>query len=298
MKDIAALKLYTRVARLGSFSAAGRESGMSQPQVSRMIAELEQELGARLLSRTTRAVVPTEAGKAFLLRIEAILAALDEAGQSVREGGEFHGMLRLSMPTSFGIHVAIPRLADFAARHSRLQIHLELDDRRQDLVREAVDVAIRIGTLPDSASATARQIALVSRVIVASPAYLAANGAPARPEDLAGHRIIGGAAATNPLAWTFERDGERIAARVQPQFTTNENEGAIVAAIAGLGITSTGEWECRRALEDGSLVRLLTDWTMADVPVHAYFPMGRNTRAAARALIDHLRDGIAADGRG
>ncbi|WP_287834091.1 LysR substrate-binding domain-containing protein, partial [Acidiphilium sp.] len=77
-----------------------------------------------------------------------------------------------------------------------------------------------------------------------------------------------------------------------------ENEGAIVAAIAGLGITSTGEWDCRRALDDGSLVRLLTDWTMADVPVHAYFPMGRNTRAAARALIDHLREGIAADGRG
>jgi DNA-binding transcriptional LysR family regulator len=126
MKDIFALKLYTRVARLGSFSAAARECGLSQSQASRIIADLETDLGARLLSRTTRAVVPTEAGAEFLARMEPILAALDEAEHSVREGGELRGVLRMSMPTSFGIRTVIPRLSAFAARHPNLHIQLLL----------------------------------------------------------------------------------------------------------------------------------------------------------------------------
>jgi Bacterial regulatory helix-turn-helix protein, lysR family/LysR substrate binding domain len=138
MKDISALRLYTRVARLGSFSAAARECGLSQSQASRIIADLEAELGVRLLSRTTRAVVPTEAGGEFLARIEPILAALDEAAHSVREGGELRGLLRISTPTSFGIRDVIPRLASFAERHPNLHIQLQLGDRRHDLVRDAV----------------------------------------------------------------------------------------------------------------------------------------------------------------
>src|SRR5579859_4084674 len=110
MRDIFALRLYTRVARLGSFSAAARESGLSQPQASRIVADLESELGARLLSRTTRAVVPTETGAAFLARIEPLIVALEEAGNDVREDGAFRGVLRISMPTSFGIRTVIPRL--------------------------------------------------------------------------------------------------------------------------------------------------------------------------------------------
>src|ERR1700732_2993329 len=113
MKDIFALRLYSRVARRGSFSAAARECGLSQSQASRIIADLEADLGARLLSRTTRAVVPTEAGAEFLARMEPILAALDEAEHSVREGGELRGLLRMSMSPSFGIRDVIPRLSSF-----------------------------------------------------------------------------------------------------------------------------------------------------------------------------------------
>ncbi len=193
MKDLSALKLYTRVARLGSFSAAARECGLSQPQVSRTVAELEQELGVRLLSRTTRAVVPTEAGATFLARIEPLLLELEDAGQSVREGDELRGQLRMSMPTSFGVRDVIPELAAFTARHPQLHIELVLKDQKQDLVRDAVDVAIRLGRLADS-SATARQIATIPRVIVAAPAYLAQHGSPATPEELAQHRIVGGTA--------------------------------------------------------------------------------------------------------
>jgi len=287
IKDNFALRLYTRVARLGSFSAAARECGLSQSQASRIVADLEAELGVRLLARTTRAVAPTEAGDEFLARIESILSALDEAEHSVREGGELRGLLRMSMPTSFGIRDVIPRLASFAERHPHLHIQLQLGDRRQDLIRDAVDVAIRLGRLPDS-TATAKLIATIPRVVVASSEYLARHGVPDTPGDLVRHRIVGGTAAAVPTAWRFERNGEESAIKLEPHFSTDENEGAIAAAAAGFGITSTSGWACRRELEAGVLVRLLPEWTLAGIPVHAYFPMGGATRAAARAAIEHL----------
>jgi DNA-binding transcriptional LysR family regulator len=287
MKDVSALRLYTRVARLGSFSAAARECGLSQSQASRIVADLEAELGVRLLSRTTRAVVPTEAGSEFLARIEPILAALDEAEHSVRECGELRGLLRISAPTSFGIRDVIPRLAGFVERHPNLHIQLQLGDRRHDLVRDAVDVAIRLGRLPDS-TATAKLIATIPRVVVASPDYLARHGAPETPDDLLRHRIVGGTAAAVPAAWQFQRAGQESAIKLEAHFSTDENEGAIAAAAAGFGITSTSGWACRRELASGALVRVLPDWALAGIPVHAYFPMGRATRAAARAAIDHL----------
>jgi DNA-binding transcriptional LysR family regulator len=299
LKDIFALRLYTRVARLGNFSAAARECGLSQSQASRIIADLEADLGTRLLSRSTRAVVPTEAGAEFLARIESILGALDEAERSVRGGEDLRGLVRMSTPTSFGLRTVLPRIAAFTAKHPELRIHLLLDDRRQDLVREAVDVAIRLGQLVDS-SATAKLIAKIPRVIVAAPTYLEQAGTPASPMDLAKHRIVAGSAAAVPSAWAFELRGEKLTVDLQPHFSTNENEGAVAAAVAGLGITSTSEWACQRELGNGSLIRLLTDWKMADIPVHAYFPMGPATRAAARALVDHLAtlfDGNAIDVR-
>ena len=287
IKDNFALRLYSRVARLGSFSAAARECGLSQSQASRIVADLETDLGARLLTRSTRAVVPTEAGGEFLARIEPILAALDEAEQSVREGGELRGLLRMSTPTSFGLHDVIPRLPPFAERHPDLLIELQLGDQRQDLIRAAVDVAIRLGRLSDT-TATAKLIATIPRVVVASPGYVARHGEPETPEDLSRHRIVGGTASAVPTAWRFHRDGREVALKPEAHFCTDENEGAIAAATAGLGLTSTSGWACRRELASGALVRVLPGWALAGIPVHAYFPMGRATRAAARAVIDHL----------
>jgi DNA-binding transcriptional LysR family regulator len=154
-------------------------------------------------------------------------------------------------------------------------------------VRDAVDVAIRLGRLVDS-TATAKLIATIPRVVVASPEYLARHGVPAMPDALAQHRIVGGTAAAVPTAWRFERGGQESLIPLEPHFSTNENEGAIAAAVAGFGISSTSGWACRRELEDGSLVRLFREWNMVGIPVHAYFPMGPATRAAARAAVDHL----------
>jgi len=198
------------------------------------------------------------------------------------------------MPTSFGIRTVIPRPAQFTKSHPNLHIHFLLEDTRRDLVRDAVDVAVRLGRLADS-SATAKLVARIPRVIVAAPNYLEEVGAPQTPADLTKHRIIGGSAAAVPTAWAFERDGEKATVDVQPHFSTNENEGAVAAAAAGLGITSTSEWACQLELGDGSLVRVLADWKTADIPVYAYFPMGPATRAAARALVEHLA--VQLDGR-
>jgi DNA-binding transcriptional LysR family regulator len=294
MKDIFTLRLYTRVARLGSFSAAAREVGLSQSQTSRAIADLEADLGTRLLSRTTRAVVPTEAGTEFLARIEPILIALDEAEHCVREGGDLRGLLRMSMPNSIALREIIPRLADFTEQHPGVELQMLLEDRRQDLVRDAVDVAIRVGSLPDS-SAVAKPLATIPRMVLAAPSYLARAGTPCTPGDLAAHRIVGGPASVVPTAWRFERDGEVIHLELKSHFHSNENEAAVAAAVAGMGITSTTGWACQRELAEGSLVHLFPGWRMADVPVYAYYPHGRATRALARAAVQHLVASLAAN---
>lgn len=294
MRDIFALRLYTRVARLRSFSAAAREANLSQSQASRIIADLEASLGARLLTRTTRAVVPTEAGNEFLLRMEPILDALEEAEQSVREGGDLRGILRVAMPTSIAVREVIPRLAPFTERYPDLHVQIMLEDRRQDLIREAADVAIRVGQLPDS-TATARAIATIQRVVVASPGYLSRFGSPAEPADLTNHRIVGGPASAVPTAWAFEREGETLKIDLSPHVSADDNEGAVAAATAGLGITSTTSWGCGRELRDATLVRLLPDWKTVDIPVRAYFPMGRATRVAARSFIDYFIGVLAAE---
>ncbi|MFM0441654.1 LysR family transcriptional regulator [Paraburkholderia strydomiana] len=287
LKDVLTFRLYTRVARLGSFSAAARECGLAQSQVSRMIAELEASLGARLLTRTTRAVVPTEAGLEFLGRMEPILAAIDDAENSVRETGELRGVLRLAMPSTMAMRVVMPRLSVFTGHHPLLRLEIILDDRWQDMIREAVDVGIRVGSLPDSAG-TARLIGRMHRVVVASPAYLARHGMPAIPEDIATHRVVGGPAGAQPSSWQFERNGETTSVDVQPHVSTNDTSGALSAAVAGLGIVSTTSWACRSEVDQGTLVHLLPEWKMAELPVHAYFPMGRTTRMAGRAFVDFI----------
>lgn len=286
VKDFLGLRLYSRTARLGSISAAARECGLSQSQASRIIAELEAGLGAVLLSRTTRAVVPTEAGTEFLVRVEAILDAIEDAQNLVREGGELRGLVRISMPSTMGYREFLPRLAGFTDAHPALRIQVLLEDQRQDLVRDAVDVSIRLGKLAD-ASATSQLLTSIPRVILASRTYVDSAGMPSSPEDLVNHRIIGGP--SGAVGWTFERDGRSVVVDLQPHISVNDNEGAVVAAVAGLGICSTPMRTVRPELLDGSLVELLSDWSRPTVDVHAYFPLGRSTRIAARSLVAYLK---------
>ncbi|MDR3722054.1 MAG: LysR substrate-binding domain-containing protein [Candidatus Acidoferrales bacterium] len=282
-----ALRLFTRVARSGSFSRAGREFQMSQPSASRIVANLEREVGAALFIRTTRAVTLTEAGSEYLARIEPLLAELEEADHAARGTGEIRGVLRVGLSSSFAVRAVIPRLPAFLASHKALRVDLLMNDQRQDLLGEGVDVALRFGPLPDT-SATARKIGTVERLLAASPAYLEKAGAPKLPTDLADHAIILGPAGLDPSAWTFRRDNRVVTARIEGKLTISANEGAIAAAVAGLGIVSTGRWGCLAEMRSGTLVQVLSDWQMETAEVHAVFPAGRAAKPAARAFADYL----------
>ncbi|MDY0748927.1 LysR substrate-binding domain-containing protein [Paucibacter sp. R3-3] len=282
-----ALRLFVRVARLGSFSAAARELDLSQPSVSRIIAALEQDVGAALVTRTTRAVTLTDAGEDYLTRVEAILASLDEADHVARGSLELRGALRVALSGSFGVREIIPLMPGFQARHPALRISLLMNDQRQDTLKEGVDVALRLGELADS-SATARLIARTYRLIAASPTYLKANGTPTAPADLAAHMAIVGPAGTSAAGWSFQKDGKSLSIRVDSRLAVSVNDGAVAAAVAGMGIVTTTLWGCSAELAGGQLIQLLPDWTMGEVEVHGLFTPGRPPKPAARAFVEYL----------
>jgi DNA-binding transcriptional LysR family regulator len=281
------LQLFARVARTGSFSVAGRELGLSQPTASRIVAALEKQVGAALFTRTTRAVTLTEAGADYLARVEAILAALDEADHAARGTGELRGLLRIALSTSFAVRTVIPRMSRFTDKHPNLRVEFVLNDEKQDLVGDAVDVALRIGTLSDS-SAVARKLGVVHRVLAASPAYLAKAGTPRLPSDLAGHSIIVGPAGRGMEGWVFKRAGKTTSVRMDGRFILNGAEGATMAAVTGLGIVSAGAMGMLKELESGLLVRVLPEWEMAAADIHAILPAGRAAKPSARAFVDFI----------
>lgn len=282
-----ALRVFARVARLGSFSRAAREMGLSQPSVSRIMADLERDIGAALMTRTTRAVVLTDAGQDYLARIEPLLDALEEADLAARGTDELRGILRIGLSSSFGVREVVPSLPSFIDRHPGLRVHLAVDDEHQNLIVEGVDLAFRFGALADS-TATARLLDASPRLILAAPSYLEHARRPDRPHDLSQHSLIVGPGLNLPGPWSFERGGRKEAVRIDGRLSASSNEAAVALAVRGMGIVSTVLWGCRRELEEGRLVQLLTDWKTETVELHAVFPAGRAAKPAARAFVDHL----------
>jgi DNA-binding transcriptional LysR family regulator len=295
------LQLFARVARSGSFSVAGREMGISQPTASRIVAALEKQIGVALLVRTTRAVTLTEAGSDYLSRVESILMALEEADHAARGTGELRGLLRVAAPSAAVSRGVLPRLTRFTDQHPGLRVEFILNDDRQDLVGESVDVALRVGVLNDS-TAVARKIGTVNRVVVAAPAYLARAGTPSVPSDLADHTLIVGPAGRVMEGWTFRRDGKARTVRVKGRFILNGTDVAATAAVAGLGILSAGELSVMSELETGRLLRVLPDWQMGSADVNVVLPAGRAAKPSARAfshfLAAEFREMMAAKSRG
>jgi DNA-binding transcriptional LysR family regulator len=281
------LLLFSRVARTGSFSIAGRELGISQQTASRIVAALEKQVGAALLTRTTRAVTLTEAGADYLARVEVILAALDEADHAARGTGELRGVLRIATSTSFAVRSVLPRMARFTDMHPSLRVEFILNDEKQDLVGDAVDVALRIGSLADS-SAVARKIGVVHRVLAASPDYLAKAGTPLTPSDLTDFSIIVGPAGRGMEGWVFKKNGKSTSVRIDGRFILNGAEGATAAAVAGLGIISSGVLSMLKELESGLLVRVLPAWEMGSADMHVILPAGRAAKPSARAFADFI----------
>ena len=284
---ISSLRLFVRVARTGSFTAAGVEAGLSQPSVSRIISNLEKDLGAALFVRSTHALKLTEAGAEYLSRLDPILASLEEANHLVRGTGELRGQLRIGAATSFAVREIVPRLPEFMAKHPDLRIDIVLTDSMQDLIEEAIDVAVRFGPLSDS-SMTARKLLDTPRLVAASPAYLEKAGTPRVPSDLATHKIILGPSSAGSVGWTFKKGGKTTSVKVEGQLRFTVNEGTTAAAVAGLGIVSGSLAGCRSELENGTLVQLLPDWTIGTVAVNAVIAGGHSAKASSRAFVDYL----------
>ena len=279
--------MFCHVARTGSFTAAGRETGLSQPSVSRIISKLEKDLGAALFVRSTHAVKLTEVGENYLERLEPLLASLEEINQMARGDGNLKGRLRIGCATSFAVREIIPRIPEFVEAHPELQIDFALTDSRQDLIDQAIDVAIRFGELPDS-SLIARKIGETPRMILASPDYLAKAGTPQSPADLLDHKVILGPSGRGSAGWRFKRNGKSQSIRVKSQIMVSVNEAATAAALAGLGIITTSYWGCKQELDSGKLVRLLPKWEIGSVSVNAVLAGGGQAKPSARIFTEFL----------
>jgi DNA-binding transcriptional LysR family regulator len=285
MDQLQAMRVYARVARLGSFSRAADDLGLSRAAVSESVAALEKHLGARLLTRTTRRVQPTAEGVEYLARCERILGEVDAAGEAVRGARAMpQGRLRVDVPTAFGRMLLVPALPGFLDRYPDLQLDLRFNDRVVDLVAERIDVAIRVGTVRPPAY-VARRIATTRRVVCATPAYFAAHGRPATPADLRGHRLLGlvNGATGRTIDWSF-RGGRPQGLHYAVTF--NLAEAQVAAAVAGTGIAQTIDLMIGDLVARGRLATALDAWSVEGPPISVISPESVQRTARVRVFAD------------
>jgi DNA-binding transcriptional LysR family regulator len=288
------LSIFVRTAESGSFSRTARELGTTQPSISRTIAALEVRLGVKLFLRTTRRVTLTEAGSVLLERTRHILPAIDEAEDAARGTDSLRGVIKVAMPVAFGIREVIPRLPPFLAEHPQLKLDLVMADGADDLVAEGVDLALRLGKLADSGFGT-RKLATAPRLLLASPVYLETRGRPVGIADLAGHDVIFGPGASGRKGWVILDGQTEKPMTVSERFNVGSAEGVIAMAKAGLGVAIASLWMCRSEIAAGTLVPILSEFSLAPAEVHAVFPAGRQLSRKVRILTDYLAGALRGD---
>jgi DNA-binding transcriptional LysR family regulator len=280
------IKAFVAVADALSFAGAARRLGLSPPAVTRAVNELEAHLAVRLLTRTTRVVRLTEAGRRYAEDCKRILADWAEADESVSGlHGTPQGSLIVTAPALFGARHVTPVVTQYLDRYPQVQVACWFLDRVVNLVEEGVDVAVRIGELPDS-SLQAVRVGQVRRVVVGAPSYLAARGRPERPEDLARHTLVAASGVSPQPQWRFERDGEVQTVALQPRLTTTSNDAALSATVGGFGLTRLLSYQVQDAVADGRLEPVLTAFEPPPLPVHVVHREGRHASLKARAFID------------
>jgi DNA-binding transcriptional LysR family regulator len=289
MDQLHAMEIFTEVAQLRSFSAAGRRMGLTRAMVSKVVSQLEARLGVRLLHRSTREVSLTDAGQAYLGPALATVQQAREATLVVTERGEtLAGPLSVQAPSSFGSAWLADALARFALRHPALKPSLFVDDALLDPIRHGFDLTIRVGGIPDSSALAMRPLAPCRGVLCASPAYIEQWGLPATPEQLEQHRCLQFSHLTGGTSWHFTRGSEARTVRVAPVFTANNGLVLHQAALRGLGIVYNTTFLAWRDLQAGSLVPVLTDWELPLNNLCALYPATRQLSPKVRALIDFL----------
>lgn len=295
MDLVQAMRSFVRAVETGSFSAAARELGTTQPAVSKQIAWLERHLGSRLMDRTTRQLTLTDEALLYHERAKAILESIEDGERIVRRGrSEISGMLRIACPVGFGRFQVVPRLPVFLARHPHLRVDLRMNDAHIGIVEEGIDVAIRIGELPDS-GLIARRLGTTYREVIAAPRYLRGRRPPRTPADLAKHECIVYAGLATRNEWRFAGPGGPVAVRVAGRFEVDSSEGVREAVLAGMGIGFSPVWLFADELRGKTLRVLLPNYRGHTLPIHGVSPPSRRYSAKVKALLDYLAGEFAAD---
>jgi DNA-binding transcriptional LysR family regulator len=297
MDLLSPMTTFVRVVEAGSFTAVAAERNTTQPTISRQIAALEDHLGTRLFTRTTRALTLTDDGRAFYERALRALEAVAEAESAVgRRRGKPAGLLRLAAPVVFGRLHLVPRLPAFLARYPDVEVEMIMSDGFADLVEQGIDLALRVGEVTDP-GLIARRIGTVRRVTVASPAYLKRRGIPKTPADLADHDCIVYTRLATGNRWTFETPTGPTTVAVKGRFRVDNSEGVREAVLGGLGIAVIPSFAFRDELGQGTVRELLEAFEPRRLPMHAVHPSRRLVPLKVRALIDFFADEFALDPR-
>ncbi|HVJ56083.1 MAG TPA: LysR family transcriptional regulator [Aliidongia sp.] len=290
MDRLLAIETFVRVVDTGSFSTAARIQKIGQPAVSKMIAQLEEWLGVRLLLRSTRGLTPTEAGMNFYPRAQRMLDEADEAVRAARGAAAgLSGRVRVSASVCFARLHIVPRLPDFLAAHPGVEVDLLLEDRNVDLVEEGVDVALRMGPITDP-SMTIRKIAERRRLVMATPDYFVRRGKPEAPAQLIGHEAVIYTRDNGGEAFTFKRGTAEISVSISGRVHISATEGLRAAVLAGVGLTIASEFAFSPELKSGEVVSVLEDWTLPPISLSAVYPTGRMASTKARAFVSFVED--------
>jgi len=288
------INAFAAVADARSFTQGARRLGVSSAQISKLVARLENRLGARLLNRTTRDVSLTDTGRAYLERARVLLEDFEALEGSVRDESGPRGTLKISAPVSFGAIQLTPALLDFAEAYPEVSLDVSSTDRMVNLVEEGFDVGVRIGQLADS-SVIARKLAAVRMVTCASPDYLARAGTPATPQDLAGHEAIIDTNAREPQVWSYGSQADNYEVRVHGRLRFAGADACVAAARRGMGLTRSPAFAAAQDLRAGRLIPLLCAWEPQLIHVHAVYPHARHLAAKVRVFVDFLAERYAGE---
>lgn len=289
MDKLAAMRTFRRIVELGSFRAAATDRGLSKAGVSKQLIELERELGASLIARTTRKLATTEAGQAYFqqcVRILDDIAELEAAVTATQAAPR--GLLRVNAPMSFGILQLMSWIPRFTRRYPELRVDLVLNDRVVDLIEEGFDVAIRVRTALDDSSLIAKRLGTVSRAICASTGYVENHGTPEHPHDLLAHRTLAYSHSESPTEWSLTpaRGGSALQQKVNPVLSVNNSIALRDALLAGMGIALIPTFVVADALKDGRLIRVLPSFRCENHSLYALYPSSRHLSPKVRAFVD------------
>lgn len=289
MDRLEAMRLFVRVADLGSFAAVAQQEGVARSVVTRQVAALEAHLGCKLMARSTRRLTLTSAGAAFVEKCRVILTLVDAAEADIAAEHQIpRGSIRISVPLSFGLTRVAPLLLEFARRYPEVRLDMEYSDRRGNLIEEGIDLSIRI-TSRLAAGDVARKLGVSHMKVVAAPQYLARHGRPKLPADLAHHEFLGYSYAGTG-AFEFQVGDQRQKVDLRGRLNANNGEVLAEAAAQGMGITCQPDFVIDEFIAAGRVEQILGDYPMPELGIYAMLPSNRQVPYRVRVLMDFLAD--------